>query len=435
LGADGAFLDRKGEDEIGMKALAMPWDVPAGRSVATARFLLLGLFVTMLVSTSVSIGFEFAAYLAFAILPELHRRLRLILRHPLMVGLVVFMAPIAVGAFYGPASWYDSLTALLAWRRMLLLPLALAVFDDEPSKRAVLRTVLAVCAIGAIVSFVTTAGHIPVYKWGPGIVFRNYATQGLTLSVGMIVALAALMRADLFKDDRVLGNRSAMAAVLVLFVLDIVYVLPGRSGYVSVLVMGLVVVALLAHGSWRTKLGLGLAVAAVLGVMLASSQQSRERIAQAVNEMRTADLDLGGDGTSLGARVVFWRNTVRMIADHPVFGVGTGGFQDGYRPYVEGVPGWHGTDTGDPHNQFLKFLGEQGIVGLAAVLFFLYRAVTCPAPAPYRQMAIAVVAGWCATSMANSHFSTFVEGRMLYFWLGAMLAGVAMLRKQDTATT
>jgi hypothetical protein len=31
--------------------------------------------------------------------------------------------------------------------------------------------------------------------------------------------------------------------------------------------------------------------------------------------------------------------------------------------------------------------------------------------------------GWCATSLANSHFSTFVEGRLLFFWLGAMLAG------------
>jgi hypothetical protein len=24
--------------------------------------------------------------------------------------------------------------------------------------------------------------------------------------------------------------------------------------------------------------------------------------------------------------------------------------------------------------------------------------------------------------MANSHFSTFVEGRLIFFWLGAMLA-------------
>jgi O-antigen ligase len=111
-----------------------------------------------------------------------------------------------------------------------------------------------------------------------------------------------------------------------------------------------------------------------------------------------------------------------MVRDHPIFGVGTGGFADGYRPYGQGVEGWRGNDTGDPHNQFLKILGEQGLVGLAAFLFFIFRGLTCPAPAPYRQLAAATLICWCATSMANSHFSTFVEGRLIFFWLGAMLA-------------
>jgi len=82
----------------------------------------------------------------------------------------------------------------------------------------------------------------------------------------------------------------------------------------------------------------------------------------------------------------------------------------------------HGHETGDPHNQFSQDPGEQGVIGLAAFLFFIFRALTCPAPAPYRQLAVAVLAGWCATSLANSHFSTFVEGRLLFFWIGAMLA-------------
>ena len=418
----------KPESIAGMKATLAPWDLSDRQAVSVARVLLLAIFATMLVSTSVSIGFEFLTYATFALVPELRRRLRLNLAHPLMVGFIVFMIPIVVGAFYGPASWYDSLTSLLAWRRALLLPLALAVFDDEGAKRLVLKTVFTACVVGAVVSLILAATDLQLYRWNHAIVYRNHATQGLILSVGMIIALAALVRTDLFKGDAVLGNRMAMAAGLALCILDIVYILPGRTGYLSVVVMGLVLVVLLARGSWRLKAGLGLAVVALLGAAIASSSMSRQRIGQALNEFENPEVGLRGlhgavTGSSIGARVIFWRNTVHMIADHPVFGVGTGGFQDGYKPYVEDVTGWQATDTGDPHNQFLKFLGEQGIVGLAAVLFFLYRAVACPAPAPYRQLAIAAVVGWCATSMASSHFSTFVEGRMLYFWLGAMLAG------------
>jgi O-antigen ligase len=127
-----------------------------------------------------------------------------------------------------------------------------------------------------------------------------------------------------------------------------------------------------------------------------------------------------------------WRNSVRMIRDRPIFGVGTGGFLDGYRAYVQGVSGWTGFETGDPHNQFLKILGEQGLIGLAAFLFFIVRSLTCPAPAPYRQLAAAALIGWCATSLANSHFSTFVEGRLIFFWLGAMLGSATVRRFENT---
>jgi O-antigen ligase len=97
------------------------------------------------------------------------------------------------------------------------------------------------------------------------------------------------------------------------------------------------------------------------------------------------------------------------------------------------VPGWQGFESGDPHNQFLKTLGEQGVIGFAALLFFIFRALTCPAPTPYRQLAVAAVIGWCATSLANSHFSTFVEGRLLFFWLGAMLADRSMLNGTESS--
>ena len=33
-----------------------------------------------------------------------------------------------------------------------------------------------------------------------------------------------------------------------------------------------------------------------------------------------------------------------------------------------------------------------------------------------------MLVGWCATSLFSAHFSTLAEGRMIFFWLGAMLA-------------
>jgi O-antigen ligase len=268
------------------------------------------------------------------------------------------------------------------------------------------------------VAFVVVAAGLPMLT-GYGVVFGTYTTQASVFALAIAGCVAALMRPDVFAGHRLLGDRRILAAVIALLAADIVIILPGRSGYVDLIIMTVVVVTLLAPGGWRTKVTAGLGVFVCVGVVLVASPHVRERVMQAITEVET--VDHVAEGSSLGQRVVMWRTTVRMIRDHPIFGVGTGGFLDGYRPYVRGL-GWQDFESGDPHSQYLKILAEQGIFGLAAFLFFIFRALTFPAATPYRQLALAALIGWCATSLANSHFSTFVEGRLLYFWLGAMLA-------------
>jgi O-antigen ligase len=399
--------------------IALNVDVSTDRSVGTARLLLFAVLLSMLVSTSAAVGFEIATYIAFAASAELRERLRLAMRHPVVIGMLPFALMVVIATFYGPASWAEATGALIGWRRLLLLPMAAAVFDDEASKRLVLKVVIAAALVAAVVSFATFAADISIARMQPGILFRNYATQGLVQSVAAVICVAALLRAEAFKNDRVLGNRWAMIGTTIVLMTDIVYVLYGRSGYLSLIVMAVVVVAFLAKGSWRTKAASGAGVLLCIALVLVSSSHVRGRVAQALAEI--ASVDEAPEGTSLGMRVVMWRNTVRMIGDHVVFGVGTGGFQAGYRPYVRGLTGWQSQETGDPHNQFMKIQGEQGLFGLIAFLFFISSALLCAAPAPYRQLAVAVLVGWCATSLANSHFSTFVEGRLLFFWVGAML--------------
>jgi O-antigen ligase len=399
---------------------------PADVGVIIARALVLGVVVSMLMSTSVSIGFEILSYIAFAAFPQPRRRLIGVLRSRIVIALVPFAVVMFIGIFYGATSWPDALSALAGWRRMLLLPLAAAVFADEASKRLACKVFLVTCVVGALASFATLWGGFSISHTEPGIPFHNYAVQGLSFSLASTICVAALVRPELFANDRLLGDRRIMGVALALLSVDVVLILSGRSGYVAMIVMMVAVVVFLVRGSWRAKALAGAGVLICVVLVLGSSAHVRNRIAQTLYDVER--VDQAAEATSTGYRVVFWRNTVRMIADHPILGVGTGGFLDGYMPYVEGVPGWKGGGTGDPHNQFLKILGEQGLVGLAAFLFLVGGALACPAPAPFRQLAAAAVIGWCATSLANSHFSTFVEGRLIFFWLGAMLATQAPVK-------
>jgi O-antigen ligase len=126
----------------------------------------------------------------------------------------------------------------------------------------------------------------------------------------------------------------------------------------------------------------------------------------------------------MGIRVILYENTLDLVRQRPLFGVGTGGFGAAYAAQVQGkYSDWRSQPSLDPHNQYLFFLAEQGLVGLAVFLTFIGLALADRGDGgPTRLVAIGLLLGWCATSLLSSHFQTFAEGHLLAFLLAAMLA-------------
>jgi O-antigen ligase len=203
--------------------------------------------------------------------------------------------------------------------------------------------------------------------------------------------------------------------------INIAFVMIGRSGYLAALVAMAVVVATLAPVALGTRIAAAIGVLLVVAMMIAVSERARTRIALAIEEIRTAET--APEVTSVGVRFVMWQNTLSMISKTPLLGVGTGSFLEAYRREVAGRTGANQAPTNDPHNQFLRILAEQGLLGLAAFGAFIVLCLAAPAPTPYRQLAATGLIAWCATSLFSSHFATFVEGRLIFLWLGVMLAG------------
>jgi len=83
--------------------------------------------------------------------------------------------------------------------------------------------------------------------------------------------------------------------------------------------------------------------------------------------------------TSIGLRLLFWKNSWRIITAHPLLGVGTGDFQSSYAEVnAELSPDMVATDN--PHNQYIFILCQFGILGLLSLLsiFFaqIHQAIT-----------------------------------------------------------
>ena len=105
-----------------------------------------------------------------------------------------------------------------------------------------------------LISFATFATDVSLTeRLVPGIVFHDYAVQGMTFSLAAIACIAALMRPADFAGGRLLGNRVVTAVILVLLVVDVVFVLWGRTGAAAIVLMSTSTVALLIEGAWRRR--------------------------------------------------------------------------------------------------------------------------------------------------------------------------------------
>jgi O-antigen ligase len=214
--------------------------------------------------------------------------------------------------------------------------------------------------------------------------------------------------------------RLALAAAAALAVLNMAFVTPGRSGFLALGVM-LVVLAAFNLRSWRTALA-AVVLAALLAGAMALSPLARDRFTQAVNEWRNASTLTVK--TPIGIRAVLYENTLEVVSQRPWLGTGTGGFGAAYAAHVSTkYTDWRVLPTVDPHNQYLFFLAEQGVFGLAAFLLFIALALADRGDGTRaRWVAVGMLLGWCATSLFSSHFKTFSEGHLLAFFLAAMLA-------------
>ena len=74
-------------------------------------------------------------------------------------------------------------------------------------------------------------------------------------------------------------------------------------------------------------------------------------------------------------RIAIFRNSLKMIRQHPLMGVGANTFMKNYQRYKEN-PEYRNVVTSDylyAHNNFLHLTAEIGLLGLGVFLWLLYR--------------------------------------------------------------
>ena len=330
-----------------------------------------------------------------------------------------FWGWIAIATLWSPADFGLRFEEVWSWRKLLLFPMAWVLFRVPRLKRAAVFTLIVTAGIYMFFSWAGYLGFVSLDR-APSDLLENHATQGVFFSC------ASLLMVIMLKTESLpVWVKLIFCLFIVGMVSNIIYVLTGRTAYLSLLVLA-------PYGAWLVVHRLKWLTAGVVLVVISSalyhSDTAKSRLAQGLNEIDTTISGEAESYTSMGIRWVYWENTLRMIAANPILGSGSGGFSEGYAHIVADDKGWRATVTNDPHQQYLLIAGEQGLVGLGIFLAVLVTFLISQGDDRYRHGAIGIIMMTAINGMFNGHFGTFVEGRLFWIMVAILLCRTDPIR-------
>jgi O-antigen ligase len=345
--------------------------------------------------------------------------------NPAALAALAFLGLLLLGVAWGPGSmregWY-----YVNKHKELLLVAALGPFVlSDRSKRLALDAFLAAMALTLVVSSAIWLGLLLPVDPQFGRDLGNPTAFKLHITHGVLMALASFLAADRALRAALPVWRIAYAVAAVLAASN-VFMVQGRTGYLVCGVLWLYLCA--AHWRWR-----GLAVATVAGalglaVAYVADAPLISRSTFAAAELRAWNAGRVNPESSAGVRMNYYKTTAAIIRDHPLLGVGTGGFVVAYREKIRGtkLP-----EANNPHSQYLLTAAQLGVVGLLALvgMFAVMWWQAGRLDPPWRAAARGLVLIISVGCLLNSFLIDHTEG-MLFAWMTGVLFAAPLRRPQ-----
>jgi O-antigen ligase len=227
------------------------------------------------------------------------------------------------------------------------------------------------------------------------------------------------------------GLAAACVALGALFIANMIYVVTSRTALVVIPVLYLLFAFHLGlHRRSFVPIAAYLAAGlAALAIVWMTSHHLRARVSVVSNEINE-HVATGAD-TSSGARLDFWKYSLRIVGEAPVVGHGTGTIAAEFRRHAEGSAG---ATARNPHNQIFTVAIQLGAVGVLILLamwaahWLMFARAGLPA-----WIGMVVVTQNIVGCQFNSHLLDFTQGWLYVFGVGAF-GGMVLRRNAERAT-
>lgn len=342
----------------------------------------------------------------------------LIKHNPVAIAVLPLGGLLVLGSFYGEGAGSDAASVLGKyadiWFALLLLPL----FRESRYRRHGLALFMAAMVLTLALSYLIWFGVFEGTRFFVERARDNPVVFKLHITHGIFMAFAAYLFAIRARSATG-GTRVLLAALALLAAFNVLFMVQGRTGY---LVLGVLGIYFLYSLLGRRALWFGVAAAtamSIIGYLVSPTLQGRVDIA--LHEAQVWQPGQGNnESSSIGTRMDYYTNTLKIIVQHPLVGVGTGGFEKAYEQQIAGTAV---APSNNPHNQFLLIAAQLGLPGLAAFIYLLvtqWRTASTLSTEEDRLFARGLVLTMIAGSLFNSMMLDHAEG-LFFAWLSGLL--------------
>lgn len=348
---------------------------------------------------------------------EWRERVRRISSNPVAMTALLLFAWLLLGTFWGGGSVEERALSIKKYADLLLIPLLISMAVDVQARNRALLALAASLFVTLTLSLVLGLGLHPT-GWLIGCDLSNPCVFKRHTTHNVLMAFGALLFAVLAWKSSHRWVRWGWGGASVLAASNVLVMVQGRTGYV--VLAGLAMLAFHMYFGWRGMLAAVAVLSLVFSAAYQLSSAFHQRVDLAVSGVTQWNPQVAVVNDPVGWRLEYFYHTVEIIQDHPLAGVGTGGFVQAYRERVKQA----GLDVPPhPHNQYLFIMAQVGIVGLGLLLWLFvqqWRSARLVGDSTYALLARGLVVTIALGCFFNPFLIDHTE-KLFYCWLSGLM--------------
>jgi len=319
---------------------------------------------------------------------------------PIVLAVCLLCAAVLLGVPNALANGISPWLMLVKHLPFLFFFLVLGLFQTPERRMALLLGFLLGAAFALVTSLYSATMGTPILSGSPNDfnTFRTHTEHNIFLGLAaLFLAEGLLIRS---RPDR----WEALGWLVVwLATFDILHLVQGRTGQVVfALVLAWVIAGALRRKRWLVAASM---VAVTVAAVLPSGFGHKSALESGI-KMAQQDISTYQEGrakTSVAYRLDFARTSWELVRQRPVIGYGTGAFVPTYAEYVK-LHDPIQEPTHNPHNDYLFYWIESGVLGVVAVLaVYAVALIGAWRIGGLRGISLgAVVLAWAISGLANS---------------------------------